>query len=204
MFNLNEFLATEFSNLSLSYGDLAIIASYCEGKDLVVELGTCMGNTAKMMSYLSRRVMTFDLFEDMSGITDQSQLAMYQQQFIGRPHYFHNIKSYLRNYPNVEVMQGNTPDMTRFCHDNSIDVLFVDADHSYTGVKKDYEAWFIKVKPGGYFIFHDCCPDTTGVSQVWLYYQDTLIKDRRIEEDTPNVQIEENGTSIRVFRKIRN
>ena len=69
--------------------------------------------------------------------------------------------------------------------------------------KVDYEAWFVKIKVGGHFIFHDCCPDTTGVSQVWGYYLDTLTRDIRIREIDPEIKMEQNGTSIRVFQKMR-
>lgn len=39
--------------------------------------------------------------------------------------------------------------------DNSLDFVFIDADHSYEGCKADIEAWLSKVKPGGYLCGHD-------------------------------------------------
>ena len=39
--------------------------------------------------------------------------------------------------------------------DNSVDFVFVDADHSYEGVRKDIIAWFPKVKEGGILAGHD-------------------------------------------------
>jgi glucosyl-dolichyl phosphate glucuronosyltransferase len=39
--------------------------------------------------------------------------------------------------------------------DDSIDLLFVDGDHSYEGVSTDLEAWLPKVKDGGIVVFHD-------------------------------------------------
>lgn len=43
---------------------------------------------------------------------------------------------------------------TRF-QDNSLDFVFIDANHHYEFVKKDIEAWFPKVKTGGYIGGHD-------------------------------------------------
>ena len=37
----------------------------------------------------------------------------------------------------------------------SIDVIFLDADHSYKSVKKDLECWYPKVKKGGILAGHD-------------------------------------------------
>lgn len=38
---------------------------------------------------------------------------------------------------------------------NSIDFVFIDANHEYTYVKKDIESWFPKVKVGGIIAGHD-------------------------------------------------
>lgn len=39
--------------------------------------------------------------------------------------------------------------------DNSIDFVFIDANHEYIDVKNDIEAWFSKVKIGGIIAGHD-------------------------------------------------
>ncbi|HVA65665.1 MAG TPA: class I SAM-dependent methyltransferase [Elusimicrobiota bacterium] len=39
-----------------------------------------------------------------------------------------------------------------------IDFLFIDADHSYEGVKKDYGLYSPLVAPGGLIAFHDIVP----------------------------------------------
>jgi len=40
--------------------------------------------------------------------------------------------------------------------DDSIDLVFIDADHIYEFVKRDLQAWYPKVKKGGIFCGHDC------------------------------------------------
>lgn len=48
------------------------------------------------------------------------------------------------------------------------DCIFIDADHSYEGVRRDYENAMRHIKKGGYLIFHDIasksCP---GVVRMW-------------------------------------
>lgn len=44
--------------------------------------------------------------------------------------------------------------------DKKLDLLFIDGDHSYEGVKKDYELYSKLVRKGGYIIFHDIHPDS--------------------------------------------
>jgi predicted O-methyltransferase YrrM len=36
-----------------------------------------------------------------------------------------------------------------------IDFIFIDGDHSYEGIKRDWEDWSVKVKPGGIIALHD-------------------------------------------------
>lgn len=38
---------------------------------------------------------------------------------------------------------------------NNIDFLFIDGDHSYEGVRGDFNLWGPKVKKGGMIVFHD-------------------------------------------------
>lgn len=39
--------------------------------------------------------------------------------------------------------------------DESLDLVFIDADHSYAGVKRDIKDWWPKVKKGGWLCGHD-------------------------------------------------
>jgi len=42
---------------------------------------------------------------------------------------------------------------------NRVDFLFIDGDHSYEGVKKDFEMYSPLVRKGGIIAFHDIIPD---------------------------------------------
>lgn len=54
----------------------------------------------------------------------------------------------------VEILQGYShqvaPGFAR-----PIDLLFLDGDHSYEGVRRDFDDWAPKVRPGGYLCMHD-------------------------------------------------
>jgi len=53
-----------------------------------------------------------------------------------------------------------------------LDFLFIDGDHSYEGVKKDFEMYSPLVKKEGIIAFHDIAPNgiselTGGVPRFW-------------------------------------
>jgi hypothetical protein len=45
-------------------------------------------------------------------------------------------------------------------------MVFLDADHSYEGVKEDWFEWRPKVKPGGWLAGHDYGDKRFGVKQA--------------------------------------
>ena len=55
----------------------------------------------------------------------------------------------------IDVLVGLTSEMVHAYRGVAIRVLFIDADHSYEGVRRDFELWSPLVAPGGLIIFHD-------------------------------------------------
>ena len=54
-----------------------------------------------------------------------------------------------------KIMRMKSIDAAKQMQDNSLDYVFIDGDHSYKGVKRDIEAWYPKVKLGGWIGGHD-------------------------------------------------
>ena len=48
-------------------------------------------------------------------------------------------------------------DAKKFLGDDKLDLLFIDGDHTYEGVKKDFEMYSPLVRVGGLIAFHDIC-----------------------------------------------
>lgn len=65
-------------------------------------------------------------------------------------------KEFLQNtrYGNVIPIKMTTEEFSTICPDY-IELLFIDADHSYEGVKADFNNYINKVSISGYIIFHD-------------------------------------------------
>lgn len=61
----------------------------------------------------------------------------------------------LSRYPTARVIRGESVAVARTVEDNSLDFVFIDADHSYVAVRADLLAWVPKVRPGGIVSGHD-------------------------------------------------
>lgn len=51
--------------------------------------------------------------------------------------------------------------------DEYYDILFIDGDHTYEGVKKDFMTYRDLVKPGGLILMHDTVNRNEGVKEFW-------------------------------------
>jgi hypothetical protein len=61
-----------------------------------------------------------------------------------------------RHFPGrAKIMAMSSVEAAAKVPDASLDLVFLDADHSYEGVKADLAAWLPKVKPGGWIGGHD-------------------------------------------------
>lgn len=95
-----------------------------------------------------------------------------------------------RDYPKrLKVLKGDSVEMAKRVKDESLDFVFIDADHRYPAVKADIVAWAPKVKPGGYVTGHDIhlsgvlkavketFPDyvDTGVDHVWYFKKEAYV-----------------------------
>lgn len=60
-----------------------------------------------------------------------------------------------RSHGRGKVLKMASVEAAALINDGSLDFVFLDADHSYEGLKADIAAWLPKVKPGGWLCGHD-------------------------------------------------
>ena len=84
----------------------------------------------------------------------------------------------LSRYPNATVVRGKSVDVAKTVEDETLDFVFIDADHSYLSVKDDLEAWVPKVRKGGIVSGHDYFEPQSGNLGV-IQAVDEYVKDHQ-------------------------
>jgi hypothetical protein len=56
---------------------------------------------------------------------------------------------------NVKLIKSDSSSYLRSIENDYYDIIYIDGDHSYTGVKNDLSESFYKIKNGGYIMGHD-------------------------------------------------
>ncbi len=124
-----------------------------------LEIGIGNGGSWLTFSYLLRKTLT------ISHAVDNLAYAKYIRQ---KSDDFFKIRNYLRNHiANVEFFDSDSK-VFLDSNENMYDVIFIDGDHSYEGVKSDFEKAIRHVNKGGIVIFHDIVSvGSPGVAEFW-------------------------------------
>jgi predicted O-methyltransferase YrrM len=122
-----------------------------------LEIGTNYGGTLFLLCTLSppgARVISVDLpAGQFGGGYPRRKMPLY--------------RSFPRNGQQLHLIRGDShaPEtlarVERLLGGNKLDYLFIDGDHTYEGVKRDFEMYSRLVRSGGMIAFHDIAVHTT-------------------------------------------
>ena len=96
---------------------------------------------------------------------------------------------------NVKFLRGLSHQMASAAP-NDIDFLFVDGDHSYEAVVRDWNDWFPKVRNGGILALHDCliAPNSPQPLGSTRFYEEVLLS-------LPGIRLLETEGCLAVFAR---
>lgn len=124
-------------------------------KDMIIcEIGVFKGDFSKFIkeNLNPSELHLIDVFEGQacSGDKDGNNIL-----WTNLNEEYENLKNYFLNDKTVKIHKGRSFDILNNFNDNYFDLIYIDGDHSYEGVKLDLENSFKKVKNGGYICGHD-------------------------------------------------
>jgi predicted O-methyltransferase YrrM len=84
----------------------------------------------------------------------------------------------------------------------AVDLIFIDGDHSYEGIKKDWQLYADKLKPGGIMVLHDTSvvgSEAVGILDSVRFYNEVIRLDERYQwlesVDSMNVLRKKGGSA---------
>jgi predicted O-methyltransferase YrrM len=114
----------------------------------VLEIGSALGGTAFLFSRVALPGATIVLVDRMLGRARRAA-----------------IRQFVRRHQRVICVSAGSQEPDTVAHVAAmlrgapVDFLFIDADHSYSGVAADFENYSRLVRKGGLIAFHDIVPD---------------------------------------------
>jgi len=128
----------------------------------VLEIGTCHGGTLWLWCQLAHpfaNIISVDLPDGPYG-------GGYPVEAVPK------LLNYSRDHQWIQLFRGDSHDelmlkgVKRFLAGKKLDLLFIDGDHSYEGVKRDWEMYSPLMREGGVVVFHDIVEHDDPACQV--------------------------------------
>lgn len=118
----------------------------------LLEIGVFRGEFLEFLVTQCGSIDAVDLFQGVtcSGNADGNNVVHYD---VGRA-YLELLTKY-REMSNVRIIQSHSVSFLQSQEDNTYDIIYLDGDHSYKGVKNDLFHAFRKIKNNGYIMGHD-------------------------------------------------
>lgn len=130
------------------------LLSYVPKNIKFAELGVFNGEYSKIIKDIINpsELYLVDLFEGVtcSGDKDGNNIT-----YLDLGESYKNLCNLYSEDVNIKVIKSNTEQFLSSLPDEYLDAVYIDADHSYEGVKKDLELSYRKVKKGGLIMGHD-------------------------------------------------
>ena len=123
------------------------LAKSLKGGSVIVEVGSHLGATSCMLALANKnnKVYCVDTWRNDGQMPDPTKDT------------FLEFKNNTKDFSNITALRGTSEEVVKNFNEK-IDLLFIDGDHSYDGVKRDVLNWIPKCKEDAIVAFHDVGP----------------------------------------------
>jgi hypothetical protein len=131
----------------------SLVSHYIKPESVGAELGVFVGDFSEVLLSLSpRKLYLVDMFEGMHLSADHNG-NNFRRVCLDTAR--NNLLEKYRDESRIEVVKTTTIDFLTSLPDDSLDFVYIDADHSYEAVASDIRLSCRKVKLNGHIMGHD-------------------------------------------------
>jgi len=149
--------------------------------EIVLEIGTANGGTLFLFSRIASEdatIISIDLPSGRFGGGYPRWKIPFYKSFVLKRQKIHLIRADSHKNETLEQIKA-------ILTGRKLDFLFIDGDHTYEGVKKDFEIYSPLVRKGGIIAFHDIVPGSSElvgeVPQFWCKVKGRYISKEIVE-----------------------
>lgn len=156
-------------------GEQQLLEKYANGANIAVEIGVYEGvNTVLISSVLSDKGVLYGIDPFYKG-----SLGICYHEWVAKKGIV--SKKLSKKVKFINKLSFDAVDDVP----NSIDFIFIEGDHSYEGIKKDWNDWHPKIKEGGIIALHDteipAHDQKVGELGSYKFYNNVIKIDARFE-----------------------
>lgn len=167
---INELLNTkrlEFKHKqsNTTRGLYELIVKYVKPNYTVVELGSFAGVSSELFAIHCGKLHCVDPWQPYWEINEVNKITDAENKF----------DNMSKNYNNILKKKMNSQDASNDFENFSLDLVYIDSDHSSENVEKEIKLWYNKIKKDGYISGHDFNMPTV-FNVVTKYFDPTYIE----------------------------
>lgn len=139
-------LRTPSRRTAVEYDIMIALSGLVPERAIMVEVGSHYGDSTLGWLLTGRfsSITCVDPFVDVPGIYEGMQNVFGEFN-----------RRVIQKFPEARLLRCSSVEAARHMEDRSLDLVYIDGDHSYEAVKSDILCWLPKVKHGGYIAGHD-------------------------------------------------
>ena len=132
-----------------------ILKRLCSGKRYILEVGCWLGESTSILAEEAKKnggwLCAVDWWEGNPG-TNLTEVATNTNIY----EIFINNMRELDLLNNIVIIKGDSTIVHNEINKNTFDMVYLDGDHRYSGISKDIDNFYPKLKEGGLLAGHDC------------------------------------------------
>lgn len=167
---INELLSTKrlefkYKQSNTMRGLYDLILKYVTPDTVMVELGSFAGVSSELFAIHCKILHCVDPWLPYWEINDQNRISIAESRF--------DFMS--ANYANITKHKMKSDEASKLFPNNTLDLVYIDSDHSSENVEREINLWTDKIKSDGFIAGHDFNLPTV-FNVVTKYFDPTFIE----------------------------